>query len=96
MPGRWGDHLGVVDLTLNHRSGSWSVTGSRGSIRPIVDRVGKKWITKSDPMVEKAIGEEHALIRAYVLEKVAVSSAPICGYFGLVGDGPSVQMVTNA
>ncbi len=96
MPGRWGDHLGVIDLTLDNRSGSWSVTGSRASIRPIFDRVGKKSIAEADPMVEKAIGEEHALTLAYIRDKVAVSSAPIYSYFALVGDDPSVQIVSNA
>ena len=44
MPGRWGDHLGVIDLTLDNRSGSWKVVGSQAAIRPIFDRTAKRWI----------------------------------------------------
>ena len=96
MPGRWGDHLGVVDMTLDNAGGSWKLMASQSSIRPIFDRAAKKSIADADPMVEKAVAEEHALTLNYVRDKVAVSSAPIYSYFALVGDDPSVQIVSNA
>ena len=96
MPGRWGDHLGVVDLTLDNAGGSWKLVASQSSIRPIFDRAAKKSVADADPMVEKAVAEEHALTLTYVRDKVAVSSAPIYSYFALVGDDPSVQIVSNA
>ncbi len=96
MPGRWGDHLGVVDFTLDNASGSWKVVDSRSSIRPIFDRTAKKSIAEPDPMVDKAVGEEHAQTLAYVRGKVAFSSAPIYSYFAQVSDDPSVQIVSNA
>ena len=96
MPGRWGDHLGVVDFTLDNGSGSWKVVGSQSSIRPIFDRAAKKSIAEADPMVEKTVGEEHAQTLAYVRGKVAFSSAPIYSFFAQVSDDPSVQIVSNA
>ena len=96
MPGRWGDHLGVVDLTLDNRSGAWAVVNSKSHIRPIFDRTAKKALVDADPMVEKVLAEEHALTLSYVRGKVAVSSAPIYSYFALVADDPSVQIVSNA
>ncbi len=96
MPGRWGDHLGVIDLTLDNRSGSWKVVTSQATIRPIFDKAAKKSIADADPMVEKAVAEEHVLTLAFVRDKVAVSSAPIYSYFALVEDDPSVQIVSNA
>ncbi len=96
MPGRWGDHLGVVDFTLDNGSGSWKVVGSQSSIRPIFDRVAKKSIAEADPLVEKTVGEEHAQTLAYVRGKVAFSSAPIYSFFAQVSDDPSVQIVSNA
>ena len=96
MPGRWGDHLGVVDLTLDNRTGSWTVVNSQTHIRPIFDRAAKKALVDADPMVEKAIAQEHALTLKYVRGQVAVSSAPIYSYFALVADDPSVQIVSNA
>ncbi|MEO6625146.1 MAG: bifunctional 2',3'-cyclic-nucleotide 2'-phosphodiesterase/3'-nucleotidase [Burkholderiaceae bacterium] len=96
MPGRWGDHLGVVDLTLDTGGGSWKIVASQSSIRPIFDRAAKKSVADADPVVEKAVAEEHALTLSYVRDKVAMSSAPIYSYFALVGDDSSVQIVSNA
>ena len=96
MPGRWGDHLGVIDLVLSDASGSWKVSGGQSSIRPIYDRVAKRSLAAADPMVEQAIGAEHARTLAYTRGQVAVGSAPIYSYFAQVADDPSVQVVSNA
>jgi len=96
MPGRWGDHLGVIDFTLDNGSGAWKVLASQSAIRPIFDRTAKKSLAEADPMVEKTVSEEHAQTLAYVRGKVAFSSAPIYSYFAQVGDDPSVQIVSNA
>ncbi len=96
MPGRWGDHLGVIELTLNNDSGSWKVVASQASIRPIFDREGKKSIAAEDPLVAATVGAEHAGTLEYIRSKVAFSSAPIYSYFALVEDDPSVQIVANA
>lgn len=96
MPGRWGDHLGVIDFTLDNASGSWKVIDSKASIRPIFDRTTRQSVAAADPMVEKTVGDVHAATLEYVRNKVAFSSAPIYSYFALVGDDPSVQVVSNA
>ena len=96
MPGRWGDHLGIVDFKLDNRSGEWKVVHSQSSIRPIFDRKAKKPLVAADPLVAATIGEEHAQTLAYVRSQVAVSSAPIYSYFAQVSDDPSVQIVSNA
>lgn len=96
MPGRWGDHLGVIDLTLDNGSGTWKIVDSKASIRPIFDRAARKSVAAADPMVEQSIGAVHARTLEYVRNKVAFSSAPIYSYFALVGDDPSVQIVSNA
>ena len=96
MPGRWGDHLGVIDVTLDNASGRWQVVDSRAHIRPIFDRAAKKSLAEADPMVESLIATEHAHTLEYVRSKVAESSAPIYSYFSLVTDDPSVQIVSNA
>ncbi len=96
MPGRWGDHLGVIDLTLDNSTGSWKVANSKASIRPIYDRTSRKPAVAADAMVEQTLGDVHAATLAYVRDKVAFTSAPIYSYFALVGDDPSVQIVSNA
>ena len=96
MPGRWGDHLGIVDFTLDNSSGQWKVVQSQSSIRPIFDRAAKKSLVAADPLVAATIGHEHEQTLAYVRSQVAVSSAPIYSYFAQVSDDPSVQIVSNA
>ncbi|HZT55780.1 MAG TPA: bifunctional 2',3'-cyclic-nucleotide 2'-phosphodiesterase/3'-nucleotidase, partial [Burkholderiaceae bacterium] len=96
MPGRWGDHLGVIDLDLDNGSGAWKVTTSRSSIRPIYDRAAKRSLAEPDPMVETAIGAEHAQTLAYIRGRVATTPLPIYSYFAQVADDPSVQIVANA
>lgn len=96
MPGRWGDHLGIVDFTLDNSSGQWKVVQSQSSIRPIFDRTAKKSLVAADPLVAATIGHEHEQTLAYVRSQVAQSSAPIYSYFAQVSDDPSVQIVSNA
>jgi 2',3'-cyclic-nucleotide 2'-phosphodiesterase / 3'-nucleotidase len=96
MPGRWGDHLGIIDLTLDNATGKWLIKDSASMLRPIFDKTAKKPTVESDPMVEAAIKEEHEATLAYVRAKVAESSAPIYSYFAQVADDPSVQIVSNA
>jgi 2',3'-cyclic-nucleotide 2'-phosphodiesterase/3'-nucleotidase len=96
MPGRWGDHLGVVDFKLDNSTGQWKIVDSRSSIRPIFDRVAKKSVAEADPMVEQLIGVEHAQTLAYVRDRVASTSSPIYSYFAQVSDDASVQIVSNA
>ena len=96
MPGRWGDHLGVIDLTLDNASGGWKIVDRQSSLRPIFDRTTQKSVAAADPMVDAALAEVHAKVLAYVRGKVAFTSAPIYSYFALVSDDPSVQIVANA
>lgn len=96
MPGRWGDHLGVIDFRLDNSSGQWKVLDSRSSIRPIFDRAAKKSVAAADPLVEQLIAEEHQQTLTYVRGKVAYTSVPIYSYFAQVSDDSSVQIVANA
>jgi 2',3'-cyclic-nucleotide 2'-phosphodiesterase/3'-nucleotidase len=96
MPGRWGDHLGVVDFTLDETGGKWKVVDSKATIRPIFDKTTRQSVAAADPLVEKTLSDEQAGTLEYVRNKVAFSSAPIYSYFALVGDDPSVQVVANA
>ena len=64
MPGRWGDHLGVIDLKLDNASGAWKVADSRAEIRPITDRASRKPLVAADPMVAEHAAWSVARLRA--------------------------------
>ena len=96
MPGRWGDHLGVVDLVLEKSGSSWKVADARAEIRPIYDRTARKALVDADPMVAQLIAAEHQGTLAYVRAEVAQTTAPIHSFFAQVADDPSVQVVSLA
>ena len=91
MAGKYGDHLGVIDLKLNYTDGKWKVTDSKGSIRKVD--------TKSNVADKRVIDiakESHQGTINYVRQQVGTTTAPITSYFALVKDDPSVQIVNNA
>ena len=96
MPGRWGDHLGVIDLQLTNSSGAWKISGSQSSLRAVQDPKTRKPLVDADPLVMQQVGAEHAHTLAYVRGQVARSATPIFSYFAQVSDDPSVQLVANA
>jgi len=96
MPGRWGDHLGVIDLSLDNASGAWKLKDSRAALREIYQRSTRKPLVDADPLVMQTIGREHQETLAYVRGEVAQTQAPIFSYFAQVADDPSVQLVAQA
>jgi len=96
MPGRWGDHLGVIDLVLDNSSGAWKVKDSRAELRPIWDRSARKPLVDADPAVAALVAEEHAGAVAHMRAEVARTTTPIQSYFAQVADDPSVQLVSQA
>jgi 2',3'-cyclic-nucleotide 2'-phosphodiesterase/3'-nucleotidase len=96
MPGRWGDHLGVIDLTLEKQGREWKLKDSKSFLRPIWDRATRQPLVEADPMVVQLIATEHEGTLAYVRAPVATTTAPIHSYFAQVADDPSVQVVNAA
>ncbi|TKD71335.1 bifunctional 2',3'-cyclic-nucleotide 2'-phosphodiesterase/3'-nucleotidase [Pseudalkalibacillus hwajinpoensis] len=95
-PGYWGDHLGVIDLTLTEENGNWTVSNSQSEARPIYDKATKKPLVEADMDIVNAVKEEHEGTINYVRTAVGKTTAPINSYFALVNDDPSIQIVTNA
>lgn len=98
MPGFWGSHLGVIDLTLEIEDGVWSVAGAEVENRPIYTRDGRTVVSLVDPneAVAAAVAEEHQATLDFVRSAVGQTTAPINSYFALVADDPSIQIVTDA
>jgi 2',3'-cyclic-nucleotide 2'-phosphodiesterase / 3'-nucleotidase len=96
MPGAWGSHLGVVDLTLDNASGRWAVTDGRAHLRAVWDRATRKPLVEADPAIAALVAREHAATVAHMSAEVARITAPITSYFAQVADDPSVQVVSQA
>ncbi len=96
MPGMWGDHLGVVDLVLNHEGGRWQVSDSKAEARPIYDAVQKKSLAAEDPALVKVLADDHRATREFVAKPIGKSADVMYSDPSLVQDNSTVQIVNNA
>ncbi|MFK7997165.1 MAG: bifunctional 2',3'-cyclic-nucleotide 2'-phosphodiesterase/3'-nucleotidase [Granulosicoccus sp.] len=98
MPGYWGSHLGIIDLTLRQEDNDWVVVDSSVENRSIFRREGRTSIAVvgSQKDIIAAVKEEHENTIAWVGQAVGTISSPINSYFALVQDDPSIQIVNNA
>lgn len=97
-PGYWGNHLGMIDMTLEQRDGEWILVDSQSKVLPIVENVDGEMIplVDSDQEIVDAVAEDHEATLEYIRGPVGTTAAPINSYFALVQDDPSIQLVTNA
>ncbi|WP_419958054.1 bifunctional 2',3'-cyclic-nucleotide 2'-phosphodiesterase/3'-nucleotidase [Psychrobacillus psychrotolerans] len=91
MPGKFGSHLGVIDLDLVKKGNEWEVKQSKAEVRTIA-----KDSTDVDKTVVDAVKEAHEGTIKYVRQAVGTTTADIHSYFSQVQDDPSIQIVTNA
>lgn len=91
MAGKYGDHLGIIDLNLVYKNGTWTVANSKGSIRKIHTKS-----KDADERIKEIAKTAHEGTIQYVRQQVGTTTAPITSYFALVKDDPSVQIVNNA
>lgn len=91
MAGKYGDHLGIIDLGLSYTNGKWQVSESSAKIRKIDMNS-----TTADERIIALAKEAHDGTINYVRQQVGTTTAPITSYFALVKDDPSVQIVNNA
>ena len=89
MPGRNGDHLGVIDLELEKDGDKWDVKQGTGSVREIAkdDTI--------DTKLAEVVKEAHEGTISYIRKPVGTTTANIHSYFAQVQDDPSIQIVTN-
>ncbi|NQN53448.1 bifunctional 2',3'-cyclic-nucleotide 2'-phosphodiesterase/3'-nucleotidase [Streptococcus suis] len=91
MAGKYGDHLGVIDLNLTYTDGKWATTSSKAAIRKIDTKS-----SVADSRIIDLAKEAHTETINYVRQQVGETTAPINSFFALVQDDPSVQIVNNA
>ncbi len=98
MPGFWGSHLGLIDLTLERKDGAWKVTSAKTEARPIYLRENGavKALVEADPAVLAAAQAAHDGTLAYVRAPVGALETPVNSYFASVADDPSVRIVNDA
>jgi len=96
MPGHWGSHLGQIDLRMDRVNDKWKVLESKSSLRPIFDATRREPLVQADPQIGKLIAHEHEGTLQDMRRPVAETATPIFSHFAMVGDDPSVQIVSDA
>ncbi len=93
MAGKYGDHLGIIDLNITYTNGRWTVNKdkSQSSIRKINTKS-----SEADQTILDIAKEAHNGTIEYVRKQVSTTTAPITSYFALVKDNSSVQIVNSA
>ncbi|MBH9575744.1 bifunctional 2',3'-cyclic-nucleotide 2'-phosphodiesterase/3'-nucleotidase [Inhella proteolytica] len=96
MAGRWGDHLGLIDLLLERRHGRWQVRESRSVLRPVWDAQQQRARAEPATWVAPLIQQEHEATRAWVQQPVAQSRVPLHTHFAQLLDSAALQLLNEA
>lgn len=96
MPGRWGSHVGLVDLSLEKDGEQWKVVNATGSTRAIFDNANKKANVAADEKIVESVKTDHEATLAFVNQPIGKASDVMYSYLALVQDDPTVQIVNNA
>ncbi|OOF10775.1 2',3'-cyclic-nucleotide 2'-phosphodiesterase [Salinivibrio sp. PR5] len=96
MAGRWGSHVGVIDLKLEQVDGQWQVVDSEAHARPIFDRASGKALVDADKDLLKAVEKDHNATREFVNQPIGQANDVMYSYLALLQDDPTVQIVNLA
>ncbi len=96
MPGRWGSHVGIIDLELQQKQGKWTVVKGQTEARPIFDKTTKKPLVDADTAMVKALEADHKGTREFVNQPIGKANDVMYSFLALVQDDPTVQIVNLA
>ncbi|MDE8348438.1 MAG: bifunctional 2',3'-cyclic-nucleotide 2'-phosphodiesterase/3'-nucleotidase [Acidocella sp.] len=98
MPGFWGSHLGVIDLTLAATGSGYQVVDFTCETRPIASRDGHTVtpLVTDDAAVNAALAPEHEKTLAWIRQPIGQLNRPVNSYFALIGDDASLALVNEA
>lgn len=95
MPGKWGSHVGLIDLKLNYNGDSWSVIDGQSSVHSIYDRESDTSV-KPDLALEEIIEKDHQRTLKFANENIGFSKQNFYSYLSLIQDDSATQIVSNA
>ncbi len=96
MPGRWGSHVGIMDLMLKQEGDKWVVTSGQAEARPIYDKTKKTSLAEADQGIVDAVKDEHKGTREFVNQPIGKANDVMYSFLALVQDDPTVQIVNLA
>lgn len=96
MPGRWGDHLGIIDLDLERQGGVWRLRDARSELRAVWDAERQRPHAEPLPWMLELIRPEHEAARAWVQQPVAHSHVALHTHFAQLTDSAALQLLNEA
>jgi 2',3'-cyclic-nucleotide 2'-phosphodiesterase/3'-nucleotidase len=96
MAGRWGSHVGIIDLELNKNGDSWDVTPVMVEARPIYDAKNKQALVEADAELVAALEADHQGTLEFVNQPIGQANDVMYSFLALVQDDPTVQIVNLA
>ncbi|MDO5519799.1 MAG: bifunctional 2',3'-cyclic-nucleotide 2'-phosphodiesterase/3'-nucleotidase [bacterium] len=89
QPAKYGEGVGVINLTISSKDNKYSVTEGTGKF---ISAEG----VENDSELVAALDADHKNVISYVSSPVGKSVNDINTYFALVGDNEAVQLVSDA
>lgn len=96
MPGQWGDHVGLIDLTLEKSANRWQVIEAKAEAKPIYDTVNKKELVSADKTLTEVLTDDFTQTRAYVNKIIGKTPIDLSSDLALVQDDITLQIINNA
>lgn len=100
MPGFFGSHLGVLDLTLKQTAAGWQRLAHKAGLRPVSQRLGPHGtataLVAGDPAIEKIVAGDIAAMRRASGKPVGQTATALHSYFALIGHSPVQNLLAEA
>lgn len=96
MPGQWGDHVGIVDLTLENTEHGWQVIDSNAQARALFDSVNNQALTTADPAVTQLLAEDFNQTRHYMNTVIGKTVTPLFSDLALVQEDATIKLINLA
>lgn len=91
-PGFWGNHLGIIDLTLNRIEGKWIVIDSKSTVKPIFDN---QPLVLADKRIEDALADVHKEVLKYSNQNRGITDTPLYSALSLIQDSATIQLLSD-
>jgi 2',3'-cyclic-nucleotide 2'-phosphodiesterase/3'-nucleotidase len=98
MPGFWGSHLGVIDLTLREAEAGWVCEDFQVEVRPVCRREEGRAhpLVPEDPAIIEEVQPEHEATMAWMDEPVGWTSSALTSWFTFLEADPCLALVNAA
>lgn len=95
MPGKWGSHVGLIDLKINFDGNRWEVIDGQSEVHSIYDKASDTAV-KPDLELSEIIEADHQRTLKLANEKIGFSKQNFYSYLSLIQDDAATQIVSNA